>query len=175
MIEYTWSDIIVDPESDRAKEAVGKEVYYGDIPSEALLNAKANLNIGVLLDIDLDEIYPFKIKREIDDNADYSLIILKKEEPKPKYIPFESPEEFIEAYGDHTHPDKDSEIDNVLDMSDMWLINTRKEKPAVEQVIAVRDKSVSFRKSIWTYAGLLEFFTFPDGTPCGKLREESNA
>ena len=92
-----------------------------------------------------------------------------------KYVPFESPEEFMKAYGDHTHPDKDSEINNALPGSGMWLINTRKERPAVEQVIAVRDKSVSFRKSICTYAGLLEFFTFPDGTPCGKLREESNA
>lgn len=175
MIEYTWSDIIVDPESDRVKEAVGKEVYYGDTPAEVLLDAKADLNIGVLIDIDLDEIYPFKVKSEIGDSYDYGVIIPKKEEPKPKYIPFESPEEFMKAYGDHTHPDKDSEINNALPGSGMWLINTRKERPAVEQVIAVRDKSVSFRKSICTYAGLLEFFTFPDGTPCGKLREESNA
>ena len=173
--KYTWGDIIIDPTSDRAKEAVGKEVYYGDIPSEALLDAKANLNIGVLLDIDLDEIYPFKIKREIGDSADYRVIILKKEETKPKYIPFKSMEEFIEAYDDHAHPDKDSGVNNALDMSSMWLINTRDERPAVEQVITVRDKSVSFRKAIWTYAGLLEFFTFPDGTPCGKLREESDA
>lgn len=175
MAEYTWSDIIVDPESDRAKEAIGKEVYYGDIPSEALLDAKANLNIGVLIDIDLDEIYPFKIKREIGDNADYSVIILKKEEPKPKYIPFESREEFIEAYNDHAHPDKDLKINTVLDGSSMWLINTEGERLAIEQVIAVRDRSVSFRKTIYTYAGLLWFFTFPDGTPCGKLREESDA
>lgn len=175
MIEYTWSDIIVDPTSDRVKEAVGKEVYYGDTPPEALLDAKANLNIGVLLDIDLDEIYPFKIKREIGDSADYSVIILKKEEPKPKYIPFESREEFIEAYDDHTHPDKDLKVNTVLPGSGMWLINTKGERPAVEQVIDVRDRSVLFRTSICTYAGLLWFFTFPDGTPCGTLREESNA
>ena len=114
MAEYTWSDIISDPTSYRAKKAVGKEVYYGDTPSEVLLDAKANLNIGVLLNIDLDEIYPFKVKSELDDSDDYGVIIPKEEEPKPEYVPFESMEEFIEAYDNHTYPDKNSKINTVL-------------------------------------------------------------
>lgn len=168
MAEYTWSDIISDPTSYRAKKAVGKEVYYGDTPSEVLLDAKANLNIGVLLNIDLDEIYPFKVKSELDDSDDYGVIIPKEEEPKPEYVPFESMEEFIEAYDNHTYPDKNSKITTVLCRCGMWLINTKKERPVLEQVAAIRDLSVLLGTALYSYAGLLGFFTFLDGTPCGK-------
>ena len=36
MAEYTYKDIIIDPSSEEAKNAIGKEAYYSDNPTECL-------------------------------------------------------------------------------------------------------------------------------------------
>lgn len=174
MAEYTYKDIIIDPNSEEAKNAVGKEVFFDDIPRDVVIMANANANgsdlflTGVLKDVIPELPYPFRFE----DGNRYSCIIVKKEEPKSKYIPFESAEEFIKAFGDHTHSDKDSNIKTILYMSGMWLITTKREIPAFEQVIAIQDMSVLFGTTEYSYPALLENFTFIDGSPCGKEVEE---
>lgn len=165
MAEYTWDDIIINPTSDRAKEAVGKEVFYSDTPLGCVAYANDNIKecIGVLDEIQ-EEYFPFHIR----ENGEWACIIVKKEEPKPEYVPFESKKEFIEAFEDHTHPDKDSRINSVLYLSGFWLENIKRDNPVYEQAIAIQDVSVLFGTMEYSYPALLENFTFLDGSPCGK-------
>ena len=94
--KYTWDDIIIDPTSERAKEAVGKEVYMSDTPSYCLLNANENNSeyFAILRDIREDQTYPFCVKRHnINYEEVWPCVIVKKEEPKSKrrskYIPYQ--------------------------------------------------------------------------------------
>ena len=36
MVEYTWDDVIINPNSEEAKDCIGKNVYYGDLASICL-------------------------------------------------------------------------------------------------------------------------------------------
>ena len=88
---YTWGDIIIDPTSDRAKEAVGKQVYYSQFPNVCLLRANNDDRVlqGILISIDPKN----SLGSFIVDGSPYACIIVKKEEPKPKrrskYIPYQ--------------------------------------------------------------------------------------
>ena len=42
MAEYTYEDIIMDPEDPRLEGAIGKECYFSDYPREALKHAINN-------------------------------------------------------------------------------------------------------------------------------------
>lgn len=61
MSEYTYEDIIIDPTSEEAKNAIGKECYMNDYPT-ALLNIANNdiiENLYIMESINEDSIYPF--------------------------------------------------------------------------------------------------------------------
>ena len=83
MAEYTYEDIIMDPEDPRLENAIGKECYLSDYPREALKHAINHTIKYRLKSINKEEICPF-IDEEDDDN--WACIIIKKEEPKPEYI-----------------------------------------------------------------------------------------
>ena len=51
MAEYTYKDIIVDPEDPRAKDAIGKDVYFGLVPSVVLKYANTGGTTYKLLGI----------------------------------------------------------------------------------------------------------------------------
>lgn len=118
MAEYTYKDIIIDPTSDRAKEAVGKQVYYSQFPNVCLLRANNDDRVlqGILISIDPKNF----LGSFIVDGSPYACIIVKKEEPKPEYVPFESKEEFIEAYHYHDNANY-SETEDILMNYGMWL------------------------------------------------------
>ena len=44
MDEYTYKNIIIDPTSDRAKKAVGKDCYFGATPIGCIKNANDDKN-----------------------------------------------------------------------------------------------------------------------------------
>ena len=172
MAEYTYKDIIIDPNDPRLEGAIGKECYFSDYPKKVLDGARNNSSeyLDCLTNIIKEGVCPFVDKK----GYGRTLIIIKKEEPKPKYVPFESIEEFIEAFDDHTHSDKDSIINTNLYLSGFWLKNIKKDNPVYKQVIAIQDVSILIGTIEYSYPALLENFTFLDGTPCGKLMEETN-
>lgn len=88
--KYTWDDIIIDPTSERAKEAIGRLVYYADVP----LNCINYANVGLIsflgvLDETNQKCYPFHIKGDT-----WACIIVKKE---PSYK--ERAKQWIEENG----------------------------------------------------------------------------
>ena len=119
MIEYTYADIIMDPEDPRLDGAIGKECYFNDSPKMILEHANNNSpnNFFSLKEINKNNEYPFTDGKYEDV---WTLIIIKKEEPKPEYVPFESKEEFIEAYHYHDNANY-SETEDILMNYGMWL------------------------------------------------------
>lgn len=255
MAEYTYEDIIMDPDDPRLEGAIGKECYFSDYPKKLLNSAIYNLpeyldcltdirkegactfvdkngSGWTLIIIKKEEPYSERAKKWIKENnlkeGDYVKVVIKDknkddvwrsywdikidetigktlrvglinptegriylelddiilecpyfvlektEPPKSKYVPFESIEEFIEAFDDHTHSDKDSIINTNLYLSGFWLKNIKRDNPVYKQVIAIQDVSVLIGTIEYLYPALLENFTFLDGTPCGKLMEETN-
>ena len=114
MAEYTYKDIIIDPNSEEAKNAVGKICYFSNSPRNILSDIYRKSAVeGILTNMD-DGYF------EVDNEGYWDCIILKKEEPKPQYVPFKSKEEFIEAYHYHDNA-KYSETEDILLNCGMWL------------------------------------------------------
>ena len=160
MAEYTYKDIIIDPTSEEAKNAVGEGCYFGSNPKTVLDFANCNEKkfLRVLECIKPEEDNPF-----YDYNYGFPCIIVKKEEPKPKYVPFESKEEFIEAFHYHDNANY-SETDDILLNYGMWL----KLNELYVLVTCISDEYIKTFESCYFWNELLENFEFLDGSPCGK-------
>ena len=101
MAEYTYADIIMDPEDPRLEGAIGKECYLSDFPKIALDVARNNLTVDRLKRIAKEETCPFVNEEE---ESNWAVIIIKKEEPKPEFMPFKNISEFIRGHRDAAAP-----------------------------------------------------------------------
>ena len=166
MIEYTYKDIIIDPTNEEAKNAIGKKCYMYDSPTMLLKMANSDDGARTLESIDESD-YPFNDKEF---GSEWTCIIVKKEEPKPQYVPFKSKEEFIEAYHYHDNANY-SEIEDILMNYGMWLKD--KNSHEIFLVTGVFNQSIHICDfdSDESWGELLNEFTFIDGSPCGKLME----
>ena len=176
MSEYSYNDIIMDPEDPRLEGAIGKECYFSDYPKKLLDSARNNSSgyLDCLTNIIKEGVCPFVDKK----GYGRTLIIIKKEEPKPKpkYIPFENVTEFLDAYrnlkGCLTEEAyclskngiwlKDIEIDAYCMVTEIW-----------DMGIVIGNKNITIGETtvfndITSWEELLEDCTFIDGTPCGK-------
>lgn len=100
-------------------------------------------------------------------------VLEKVEEPKPKYVPFKSKEEFIEAF--HYHDvSKYSDTDNILLIYGMWL--KCKESSTLFLVTMIKDEGLYTEHSyyVFSWENVLTEYEFLDGTPCGRLVEDNN-
>ena len=160
MAEYTYKDIIIDPISEEAKNAIGEGCYFGSNPKTVLDFANCNEKkfLRVLECIKPEEDNPF-----YDYNYGFPCIIVKKEEPKPKYVPFESKEEFIEAFHYHDNANY-SETDDILLNYGVWL----KLNELYVLVTCISDEYIKTFESCYFWNELLENFEFLDGYHCGK-------
>ena len=189
MAEYTYKDIIIDPTSEEAKNAIGKEVYFADTPASCLNAAKNNNKayLGYLKKLDLgDEEQPFYVNEfVVSAPSSWTCIIVKKKEPKPKYVQFQDGREFFNSY---------LSVESRLEKEDYFLSNHGiwlKAKDADDALFMVTEiwnygvvvsgnmktteESEDFYLTIneaTTWEQLLMLYTFLDGSPCGKLTEE---
>ena len=124
----------------------------------------------------------FLIKKDDGIVHAHSCIIVKKEEPKPKYVPFENVEEFLDAY----YRNEANNLDGVyhyLATRGIWLKDKSTEVPVYYMVtevwdngVVISDKKMSTTgilvfNNTTTWSELYESFTFLDDSPCGKLKE----
>lgn len=170
MDKYTYSNIIIDPTKEGIESLIGKEVYFEAKPFLCLKAANEKLvsNLGILVEVYKDSINPFCVKGK-SGSYKYPCIIEKKEEPK-KYVPFESKEEFIEAFHYHDNANY-SETEDILMNYGMWLKD--KNSHEIFLVTGVFNQSIHICDfdSDESWGELLNEFTFLDGSPCGKLME----
>lgn len=168
MAEYTYEDIIMDPNDPRLEGAIGKECYVSDFPKIALNNARDNLITDRLKRIAKEETCPF-VDEEEEDN--WAVIILKKEEPK-KYVPFKNGLEFFNSY---------LSVESRLEKADYFLSNhgiwlKDKDIDGVSYIVTEiwRDGVVlgsDQHTTIWK--DLLDGYAFLDNSPCGRFVKES--
>ena len=169
MAKYTYEDIIMDPEDPRLEGDIGKECYVSDFPKIALNYAINNLTTDRLKRIAKEETCPF-VDEEDEDN--WAVIILKKEEPKPKYVPFKNGLEFFNSY---------LSVESRLEKTDYFLSNhgiwlKDKDIDGVSYIVTEiwRDGVVlgsDQHTTIWK--DILEGYAFLDNTPCGRFVKES--
>ena len=151
-MKYTYEDIIINPNDPRLENAIGKEVYYGDIPSLVLDDANNNWQPMKLLGIKRSNCFPFAVNSLSDLYCFHCCIIIKKE-PKVKYVPFDLSKK---------------EVRDTLRGKWVKHSNTGNEYQITQ---------FSCRNNVWTAIAntgeeLLKYFTFLDGSPVGKKVEE---
>ena len=184
MIEYTRKDIIMDPNDPRLEGAIGKKVYCS-LDINLLLN-RANDNeyemtLTQVEDVDSE---PFTVMNTDGTEYDADFIIIKKEEPKPEYIPFENAEEFLNAYDCANYSVKSGTVENkLLNYGGIWLKD--KETDAWFMITEIWDEGVVIGDSkiktikngddeyftmndVTDWCELLREYVFLDGSPCGK-------
>ena len=176
MAEYTYEDIIMDPEDPRLEGAIGKECFFSEYPKRLLNSAKNNSPeyLDCLTDIRKEGACTF-----VDKNGSaWTLIIIKKEEPKPKpkYVPFKNITEFLDAY--RSVPSSLPDEVSYLSHNGIWLKDTETDAYCMvteiwDMGIVVGNKNITIGETtvfndITSWEELLEDFIFIDGKPCGK-------
>lgn len=170
MSNYTLKDVIIDPEDSRLEGAIGKEVYHSNYP--VLCLDYANEDKETVLG-KLDNIYRKNDKPFISNEHAWICIIIKKEDPKPEYVPFDTIEEFVKASIEHNK-------DHYLAGTGIWIKETYNNTGDEYCFVMVNgcseyDEQISISDNMWmTFKEIFDAYTFLDDTPCGKLKEVKN-
>lgn len=168
MSEYTYEELIINPTSEKARNYVGKEVYFSDNINLCLYRANNEINnfMGVLQGITERDCYPFRVN-----DSYYQVIIPKKVEQKPKdeFVPFDTIEEFVKASLIHNK-------DHFLAGTGIWIKEPYDDDDTpvcttIVNSLCVSDNTI-FVDGIWlNLKEVLNSYTFLDGVPCGKRAE----
>ena len=180
MDEYTFENLIINPETPGLEDLIGKEVYFSDVPVYCIDRANKNYNVSILREVRENYAAPFFVETSSGYMLNYACIIPKKGEPKPEYVPFENAEEFLNAYY-HNETENLDGVYHYLATRGIWLKDKSTEVPVYCMVTEVWDKGVIISDKKMSTTGILVFnnttswselyesFAFLDGSPCGKL------
>ena len=173
MAEYTRKDIIMDPNDPRLEGAIGKKVYCSSDINLLLHRANNDEHEKILTQVEDVDSEPFTCTYMDGDEIDADFIILKKEEPKPEYVPFESMEEFVRMYREVMEGAEPDSFEDNLFQCGMWLrdADADTDKSMYRLVYEIRDKGVripDYGFLDWENLLYSTGLTFLDGSPCGK-------
>ena len=180
MDKYTRENLIIDPETQGLEDIIGKEVYANDVPLYCLKCANENLQVSILREIRKNDFFPFRVEDPDGRILGFDCIIVKKEEPKPEYVPFESRDEFIDAYdcANYSINDcvnysiKNGTVENkLLNYGGIWLRSKITGSYCMVTEIWNNGVVLAGGQNITFWDELLENYVFFDGTPCGRLKE----
>ena len=155
MAEYTYKDVIIDPDDPRVE--IGAEYYCSCYPSGGLNLANMGIGYQKLVRVDKDDgsFGPFVVKN--DDSFENFPCIIRKKEPKKKYVPFDTSKKedrnFLKGRWIKTDGDEEKITGFERDDDGVWHI-----KISADYLLS---------------EDMLNLWTFEDGTPCGKLVEEA--
>lgn len=170
MNKYTRKDIIIIPTIERAKNCIGKEVYFSDSVSDCLYRANNDINCytGILGAINEDSTYPFYVGGKY-----YQFIIPKKVKQKPEYVPFESADEFLNAYENSKYNVINVTTEKQLISCGGFWLKSKSKAIWVTQCINISNYGVTLglNRKFRVWKELLDNYEFLDGTPCGKKKE----
>lgn len=168
MSEYTFADLIVNPETPGLESLIGKEVYFNDVPTFCIRNANDDYMVGILMSVHIWESAPFCVETPSGLLLNYACIIPKKEESEPKYVPFKNRTEFIKAYRS-VETEKLRDETAYLAKHGMWL--RQKCDSEDSMILGISPDGVFVLDTFYTWELLIKDFLFFDGSPCGKLKE----
>ena len=149
MTEYTYKDVIIDPEDPRVE--IGKKYYSGIVSNDVLNFANHNEELVKLIEVEPGTKYPFHIKS---DGCDcWTCLLIRKKEPEKKYVPFDL---------------SDPEVRKIL--RGMWI---RRKDDSEEKMLWWFWKANGYWMADEDIRAdeLLRDWIFDDNTPCGKLVE----
>ena len=168
MNNYTFADVIFDPTSEKARNHIGKMVYFADNPTDCLTYANSGYDdmAMILESIQLDSNFPFRFGAH--EEYYFSCIIPKKEEPELEYVPFDNIEELIEASLEHNRSHSLSKVHGI------WLKN--KEDGTTSLITSINENTnyLYFNLRAESLEDIFCNYCFLDDTPCGKLQEVNN-
>ena len=170
MAEYTFENLIMNPETPGLESLIGKKVYSGTAPLDCLKRANKDYEVGILREIRKDCLCPFLVEVPNGMIFNYVCIIPKKEEQKSKYVPFQDGREFFNSYlSVESRLEKE---DHFLSNHGIWL--KRRESDDLFMVVDIWDDGVVIGSNQFTtsWIDLSNDYTFLDSSPCGRLMEE---
>ena len=182
MEEYTYDNVIINPTQEDVESLIGKEVYFQDNPWLCLkcANRESASNLGILVEIQKNCIDPFIVKQN---GVAYAHTCIIPKEPILNYVPFESTKEFTERYKETIEGfDFDSFNDDHF-QDGMWLKRKNTKTDVYCMVAGICNNMVDVCNKKTTIPGEVIFndrmslcelyhkYTFPDGSPCGRLKE----
>ena len=171
MNEYTFENLIINPETPGLERLIEKKVYYGTAPLDCLKRANKDYEVGILREIRKDCLCPFLVEVPNGMIFNYICIIPKKEEPNPEYVSFKNQEEFVRTHQKIKESFKYDTFENNLANYGIWL--KHKHTKSCSMVIKIENNGVilgDLRSADWRE--LFAYYTFIDGTPCGKKVDE---
>ena len=170
MAEYTFENLIMNPETPGLESLIGKKDYSGTAPLDCLKRANKDYEVGILREIRKDCLCPFLVEVPNGMIFNYVCIIPKKEEQKSKYVPFQDGREFFNSYlSVESRLEKE---DHFLSNHGIWL--KRRESDDLFMVVDIWDDGVVIGSNQFTtsWNDLSNDYTFLDSSPCGRLMEE---
>lgn len=168
MSEYTFADLIINPETPGLEALIGKEVYCSDMPIYCIRWANDNYKVGILKEIRKNDFSPFYVETPGGRVLGYACIVPKKDHSKLEYTPFKSKTEFIEAYRSiETKKLRDETV--YLAKHGMWL--RQKCDSEDSMILSISSDGVFVLDTFYTWELLIKDFLFLDGSPCGRLKE----
>ena len=166
MAEYTFENLIMNPETPGLESLIGKKVYSGTAPLDCLKRANKDYEVGILREIRKDCLCPFLVEVPNGMIFNYVCIIPKKEEQKSKYVPFQDGREFFNSYlSVESRLEKE---DYFLSNHGIWLMDCENGDYFLVTEIWGDGVVLGSNQTTTHWDDLLEEFIFLDGSPCGK-------
>ena len=166
MAEYTFENLIMNPETPGLESLIGKKVYSGTAPLDCLKRANKDYEVGILREIRKDCLCPFLVEVPNGMIFNYVCIIPKKEEQKSKYVPFQDGREFFNSYlSVESRLEKE---DYFLSNHGIWLMDCENGDYFLVTEIWGDGVVLGSNQTTTHWDDLLEDFIFLDGSPCGK-------
>ena len=170
MAEYTFENLIMNPETPGLESLIGKKVYSGTAPLDCLKRANKDYEVGILREIRKDCLCPFLVEVPNGMIFNYVCIIPKKEEQKSKYVPFQDGREFFNSYlSVESRLEKE---DYFLSNHGIWLMDCENGDYFLVTEIWGDGVVIGSNQFTTSWNDLSNDYTFLDGTPCGKEVED---
>lgn len=166
---YTFENIIINPNLEEVRLAIGKRVYAGNFPVTMLNNAQYGIGEGTLLRVNPNSCEPFIVKVSEIRECAYTSIIISKEK-KRILKPYTTVEKFLDAYEEAIS--KDPKYKEVLNKKRGMLLKSRTSDNTYTICQIHKDGITMTGEKFYPWSKLMDRYCFLDGSPCGILTEE---
>lgn len=162
--EYGYEDVIINPYLVDVKAAIGKSCFFGDSPRDTMRVANTCKDEASTL-TDIKDGY------FVDENGTkWDCIIINRDKPKPEYVPFRTPSQFISAYTYHRGENLEKALGcQLASLGGVWIKSVKSGFFAM--VTEVYGSGVVTRpdRGLVSWSEVYTMYVFPDGTPCGNV------
>lgn len=160
--EYGYEDVIINPYLAGVRASIGKSCFFGDSPRDTMRVANTRKDEASTLTGIEDGYF-------VDENGTrWDCIIINRDKPKPEYVPFRTPSQFLATYKSHRGDSlRDIPGCQLPSLGGVWVKSIKDDFYAM--VTEVYNNGVVTRPDcgIVTWSELYTIYVFPDGTPCG--------